>query len=134
MSTTFWRQIRGGSPRFPVVLLLASLMLGAGCTGGELLAAESGNPTNVSSTNKLASVSAQMAAGAGQQLFLKNCAHCHGPDAHGDDGPDLHNLDWTDEQIATRIRNGKKGQMTAFTGKLSADDIRAVIGYLRTLK
>ena len=70
----------------------------------------------------------------GRALFLKNCAHCHGADAHGDEGPDLHNLDWTDEQIAMRIRNGKKGQMTAFAGKFSADDVRTVIGYLRTLK
>ncbi len=71
---------------------------------------------------------------AGRVLFLKNCAHCHGADAHGDEGPDLHDLDWTDEQIARRIRNGKKGQMTAFAGKLSADDIQAVVAYLRTLK
>ena len=73
-------------------------------------------------------------ADAGRQLFLKNCAHCHGADAHGDEGPDLHNLDWTDEQIATRIRNGKKGQMTAFAGKFSAQQIREVVAYLRTLK
>jgi mono/diheme cytochrome c family protein len=71
---------------------------------------------------------------AGRLLFLKNCAHCHGADAHGDDGPDLHNLDWTDEQITTRIRNGKKGQMTAFTGKLSADQINQIKDYVRTLK
>jgi mono/diheme cytochrome c family protein len=71
---------------------------------------------------------------SGRTLFLKNCAHCHGADARGDEGPDLHNLDWTDEQIAMRIRNGKKGQMTAFAGEFSADDIRTVIGYLRTLK
>jgi mono/diheme cytochrome c family protein len=70
----------------------------------------------------------------GRALFLKNCAHCHGADAHGDEGPDLHNLDWTDEQIATRIRNGKKGQMTAFAGKLSAGQINEIIAYLRTLK
>jgi len=71
---------------------------------------------------------------AGRALFLKNCAHCHGADAHGDEGPDLHNLDWTDEQIATRIRNGKKGQMTAFAGKFSPQQITEVIAYLRTLK
>jgi cytochrome c peroxidase len=34
----------------------------------------------------------------GRKLFLKNCAHCHGADASGDEGPDLHRLDWTDEQ------------------------------------
>src|SRR6185295_12634047 len=75
-----------------------------------------------------------VSAKSGQKLFLKNCAHCHGADARGDDGPDLHNLDLTDEQIAKRIRNGKKGQMTAFAGKFSAEDIREVIAYLHTLK
>ena len=73
-------------------------------------------------------------AKSGRALFLKNCAHCHGADAHGDDGPDLHNLDWTDKQIATRIRNGKKGQMTAFDGKLQTTEIESIIAYLRTLK
>ena len=73
-------------------------------------------------------------AAAGRTLFLKNCAHCHGAGAHGDEGPDLHNLDWTDEQITNRIRNGKKGQMTAFAGKLSADQISQIEDYLRTLK
>ena len=73
-------------------------------------------------------------APAGRALFLKNCAHCHGADARGNEGPDLHNLDWTDEEITARIRNGKKGQMTAFAGKLSQDQITEVIDYLRILK
>ncbi len=73
-------------------------------------------------------------APAGRQLFLRNCAHCHGADAHGDEGPDLHNLDWSDEQIVTRVRNGKKGQMPAFAGKLSTENLSEVIAYLRTLK
>jgi len=71
---------------------------------------------------------------AGRLLFLKNCAHCHGADARGDEGPDLHNLDWTDEQSATRIRDGKKGQMTAFAGKLSADQISQIKDYVRGLR
>ena len=70
----------------------------------------------------------------GRVLFLKNCAHCHGADAHGDEGPDLHDLDWTDQQIATRIRNGKKGQMTAFAGKLQPSEIDALVAYVRSLK
>jgi mono/diheme cytochrome c family protein len=70
----------------------------------------------------------------GRALFLKNCAHCHGADARGDDGPDLHGLDASDEWIANRIRKGKKGQMTAFAGKLQPADIDALIAYLRTLK
>lgn len=67
-------------------------------------------------------------------LFLKNCAHCHGADAHGDEGPDLHKLDWTDEQIAKRIRTGRKGQMTAFEGKLTAEEITTVTAYVKGLK
>jgi len=70
----------------------------------------------------------------GRALFLKNCAHCHGADAHGNEGPDLHNLEWTKEQITTRIRNGKKGQMAAFAGKLSPEQIKSIVSYLRTLK
>ena len=70
----------------------------------------------------------------GRTLFLKNCAHCHGADARGDEGPDLHKLDWSDQQIAARIRNGKKGQMTAFGDKLQPAEYRSLILYLRTLK
>lgn len=70
----------------------------------------------------------------GRALFLRNCAHCHGADGHGDDGPDLHDLDLSDEGIARRIRNGKKGQMTAFAGKLQPAEIEALAAYVRTLK
>jgi mono/diheme cytochrome c family protein len=118
--------------------LATVMMFGAGYSGGELLlAADKGDGSLAAATPPLpsASPSARMPlTDAGRKLFLKNCAHCHGADARGDEGPDLHNLDWTDEQIATRIRKGKKGQMTAFDGKLPDDDIRAVVAYLRTLK
>jgi mono/diheme cytochrome c family protein len=70
----------------------------------------------------------------GRALFLRNCAHCHGADARGDDGPDLHDLDWTGQQIATRIRNGKRGQMTAFAGKLQPAQIDALVAYVQSLK
>ena len=70
----------------------------------------------------------------GRRLFLKNCAHCHADDATGDEGPDLHGLERTDEFIAKRIRNGVKGKMTAFGQKFSQTDIDALIAYLRTLK
>jgi mono/diheme cytochrome c family protein len=71
---------------------------------------------------------------SGRMLFLKNCAHCHGADAHGDEGPDLHRLDWTERQMATRIRKGKAGQMTAFAGKLPPAEIDLLAAYVRSLK
>jgi mono/diheme cytochrome c family protein len=71
---------------------------------------------------------------AGRALFLKNCAHCHGADARGDEGPDLHKLDVSDEWIANRIRKGKAGEMTAFAGKLQSAEINLLVRYLQTLK
>jgi len=73
-------------------------------------------------------------ANEGRAVFVKNCAHCHGSDGRGDEGPDLHNLEESDSWITNRIRNGKKGQMTAFAGKLEEQQIKAVVQYLRELK
>lgn len=71
---------------------------------------------------------------AGRKLFLRNCAHCHGADAHGDDGPDLHKIGWTKDEIARRIRKGKPGQMTSFAGKLRCTEIDALVAYVQSLK
>ena len=90
--------------------------------------------TSCAQKNSGASGTKNPDAASGRTVFLKNCAHCHGADARGGEGPDLHNLDWTDGQITTRIRDGKKGQMTAFAGKLSAAQIRELTRYLLTLK
>ena len=137
-----WRLLRSGRiPERGLAIYLAgmsvvsALMVGAGYSGGEmLLGSEAVDVPAASLLGKPGPASEQLVpTGAGQKLFLKNCAHCHGADARGDDGPDLHKLDWSDEQIAARIRNGKKGQMTAFAGKLSAEEISEVIAYIRTL-
>ena len=89
------------------------------------------------------SASSQPAAGVvpvsagtldGRTLFLKNCAHCHGATARGDEGPDLHNLDLSNEWIANQIRKGKAGEMTAFAGKLQPAEIAALVAYVQSLK
>jgi len=67
-------------------------------------------------------------------LFLRNCAHCHGATARGDDGPDLHDLGFTDDWIANRIRKSKAGQMPAFAGKLQPAEIAALVAYVQSLK
>ena len=77
---------------------------------------------------------AQAAGIDARTLFLRNCAHCHGADAHGDEGPDLHGLDFTDLWIANRIRKGKAGEMTAFAGKLQPAQIDALVAYVQSLK
>jgi mono/diheme cytochrome c family protein len=69
----------------------------------------------------------------GRHLFLMNCAHCHGDDARGDEGPDLHEVRKSDQRIHQLITSGVKGEMPSFARKLNDIDIRALTAYLRTL-
>jgi mono/diheme cytochrome c family protein len=70
----------------------------------------------------------------GQHLFLMNCAHCHGDDARGDEGLDLHGLRKTDARLSALINNGIKGEMPRFNQKLSETDVQALIAFLNSLK
>jgi mono/diheme cytochrome c family protein len=108
--------------------LASTLLVGEGCSSRGTL------PENVHTLAPALKPGHPDLVANGPKLFLKNCAHCHGADGRGNEGPDLHNLDWTGEEITARVRDGKKGQMTAFKGKLSADEIRAVIAYVRALE
>jgi mono/diheme cytochrome c family protein len=73
-------------------------------------------------------------AGRGRILFDHNCAHCHGEDARGDEGPNLYNLAKSDARITAIIKGGIKGEMPTFAKKFSDEDVQALIAYLRTLK
>jgi cbb3-type cytochrome c oxidase subunit III len=84
---------------------------------------------SVTSTNIL-----QGDAKRGYSLFDHNCAHCHGDDARGDEGPGLYNLAKSDARITTIIKGGIKGEMPSFAKKFSDADVQALIAYLRTLK
>ena len=73
-------------------------------------------------------------ANQGHQLFMLNCAHCHGTDARGDEGPDLHGVIKSDQRLVIIIQNGIKGKMPKFGAKLNEADTRALIAFVRTLK
>jgi mono/diheme cytochrome c family protein len=73
-------------------------------------------------------------ANLGRKLFLMNCAHCHGAEARGDEGPDLHGVTKSDARIASLIKDGKKGEMPKFGAKLSDTEVQALIAFVRTLK
>jgi mono/diheme cytochrome c family protein len=90
---------------------------------------------NILTSARATTVTQNMTAEAaqGRHLFLMNCAHCHGDDAHGDEGPDLHDLRKSDDRIHQLITGGVKGQMPSFAKKLNDSDIRALTAYLRTL-
>jgi mono/diheme cytochrome c family protein len=70
----------------------------------------------------------------GHKAFLASCAHCHGADASGDEGPDLHGLEVSDRHISATIMRGIKGEMPSFRKKLEADDVAALTAYLRSLR
>jgi len=95
-------------------------------------AASKEQSTNIVSS--AASPALEGEARRGHSLFDHNCAHCHGDDASGDEGPSLYDLKKTDARIARIIREGIKGEMPRFGAKLNAADIQALIAYLRTLK
>ena len=81
--------------------------------------------------------------------WANNCAQCHGPTGKGDTkmGKMLGAMDltdpkkqasFTDAQAATAIKDGVKQNgkttMKAFGGKLTDDEIKALVAYVRTLK
>ena len=70
----------------------------------------------------------------GYELFMLNCAHCHGADARGDEGPDLHGVTKSDQRIVAIIQNGIKGEMPKFSAKLNDTETRALVAFIRTLK
>ena len=79
---------------------------------------------------------------AGAGVFQAQCVGCHGPDgrAQTEMGKKIGAADLTagavqqqsDSQLATIVHDGKK-KMPSFADKLSSDEIRAVIAYIREL-
>jgi mono/diheme cytochrome c family protein len=77
----------------------------------------------------------------GASVFKRNCTMCHGPDGKGIASVRTPNFtdpkvqaSLTDQEMLEIITHGKKGTlMPAWGDKLSAEDIRAVQGYVRSL-
>jgi len=70
----------------------------------------------------------------GRKLFLDSCAHCHGADARGDEGPDLHDVEVSDRYIANIITHGIPHEMPSFAKKHGATDITELTAYVRSLE
>ena len=73
-------------------------------------------------------------AAQGHEFFETSCSECHGDDAHGDEGPDLHNLAISNARIAATIKMGIKGEMPTFAKKYDDRQVAALVSYLRTLR
>ena len=100
--------------------------------------------TGLLSYSTTASTVVVSSAPDGAALFNNKCALCHEKNGAGKANwrakgqPDLRDPGWqkghTDAQIADSVRNGKEKLMPAFKGKLSDEEIAAVVAHIRTLK
>jgi cytochrome c oxidase cbb3-type subunit 3 len=81
----------------------------------------------------------------GEKLYREHCAKCHGLDgagntvqSMGNEYADLVDDVWRkggdDDSIASVIREGVFGQMPAYNDKLTEQQIRAVVRYVRVLR
>ncbi len=111
--------MRSGATCFPIAVLLVSVL-------GLAPASDAKDVLLIPPTG--------MPAIQGYTLFMLNCAHCHGTDARGDEGPDLHGVLKSDQRIVSIIQNGIKGEMPKFGAKLDDADTRALVAFIRTLK
>lgn len=87
--------------------------------------------------------SVPMLAADGAALYKSKCAACHGADGTGDTpvgknlkvkslaSPDVQKQ--TDDELSKTISSGK-GKMPPFAGKLSADELKAVVQFIRGFK
>jgi mono/diheme cytochrome c family protein len=70
----------------------------------------------------------------GHRFYGTSCSECHGDDATGDEGPNLHNLAISNARIAATIKKGIKGEMPTFAKKYDDSQVAALVAYLRTLR
>jgi mono/diheme cytochrome c family protein len=79
----------------------------------------------------------------GATIFKAKCAMCHGPDGSGQTpmgksmkiralgSPDVQKQ--SDAELINVVTNGKN-KMLAYKGKLTPEEIKAVVGHIRTFK
>lgn len=77
-----------------------------------------------------------------EALYKAKCQACHGPDGKGTvagtkmgakdfHSPEIQKL--TEAEMFTAVKNGK-GKMTKFDGKLTDDQIKSLIKFVRSMK
>ena len=129
MRTFFLRSV-------PIAILLASL--------ASIVMLAQGRPEAAQVTNPVAATAES--AAAGQPIYRRYCASCHGINAEGGSGsdisppaPDLTDTEWkngsTDGEIFSVIKNGVPPElnMEPWGDRIKDADIWNVVNYLRSL-
>lgn len=101
---------------------------------------QSGTHVRGSASGESAAASQPGAAQSGEEfdvgkLFATSCGWCHsGGGREAGKGPRLMGSELSDAELVSRIRNGKVGQMPAFSGAFSGPQLDAIVAYIRNLK
>jgi cytochrome c oxidase cbb3-type subunit 3 len=87
---------------------------------------------------------AQKTQARGREVYVSNCARCHGGDGRGQttlglsvEAPDMTDARWHARRGTRRMTQAVargRGQMPAFAGKLTKAEIAAAVAYVRTLR
>jgi mono/diheme cytochrome c family protein len=122
------------------VLLTAIVLV----CGGQIAGVAQGNPEAAKMKNPVAASPESLAAG--QQMYRRHCAPCHGIRGEGGPGndlipaaPDLTDDTWdhgsTDGEIFDNIKNGVPPDfsMVPWKDKLKDDEIWNIVNYLRSI-
>ncbi|HUK35608.1 MAG TPA: c-type cytochrome [Vicinamibacterales bacterium] len=125
------------------VFRLTMIVAGALTIAGAIAAAQT-SPDAATLKNPVASTPESIAAG--QQLYLRHCASCHGRTGQGGPGndlipaaPSLLGDKWdhgsSDGAIFSNIKNGVAPDfnMVPFKDKLKDDEIWTIVNYIRSL-
>ncbi len=74
---------------------------------------------------------------SGEEIYKKHCAGCHGANGKGAFGPDLsadYKYGKTEMAVLESITAGRPGNMPAFGGKLTSEEIEEVTEFILELK
>ncbi|MCB0878417.1 MAG: urate hydroxylase PuuD [Thermoleophilia bacterium] len=91
-------------------------------------------PAASSSSSSSGTITGGTASDPGRDVFVANCATCHtlaDADASGAVGPNLDNARPDATLVRERVNQGKGG-MPSFQGRLSDDEVDAVVDYVST--
>ena len=121
---------RAARPAIYLAVCLAGGLLGAGFGSAAMARSVTAMPARAAAADD-----------AGKMTFEANCSICHGEDGSGDTPigmslmiPDLRSDEvqkLSDAELIAIVTNGKD-PMPSFKDKLSADEIKGVIAYVRT--
>ena len=69
----------------------------------------------------------------GRLLYTQSCSSCHGANAEGGYGPNLHGRGLPNARVASVIKNGVTGKMPAFGDKYNDTQQQMLVAYVQSL-